>query len=54
MKNDESFMLVAHYVVYVYLCYSYLNSVKTSAVFFFLFETTVHIAECSKHLFFVY
>lgn len=33
MKRDESFMLVAHYVVYVYLCYSYFNSIKFSAFF---------------------
>lgn len=34
-KKDESFMLITHHVLYVYVPYSYLNTVKTSAAFFF-------------------
>lgn len=47
-------MLITYHIVYVYLHYLYLNTVKISAAFFFLFQTTVHAAECSKLLCFVY
>lgn len=43
-KKDESFMLITHHVLYVYVPYSYLNTVKTSATFFF--PVSNHCAHC--------
>lgn len=38
MKKYESFMLITYHIVYVYLHYLYLNTVKISAAFFFCFK----------------